>query len=146
MNLDKLIPGAISGLIGGVVMVILDFPFKVLTHSNQGFIDLAQIFIMFQTTKGFISFFVGLIAHLVMTMNFGIIYMYIILKSSERLYLLKGIGLGLTTWFLLIVPTTLFKVPGFTIIPSITAFYHMIVSALFGIITIYAIKLLTKKI
>ncbi len=143
---DKIAAGAFAGIIGALVVTIYDLLFITLfLHQKQGFIYFNKRLIMYDEFYGPIAYIVGLVCHTSLGAMYGIILSYLISKSSESYYLFKGWGIGMGVWIYNIAFTTFFRMPGFVHIKPLPALTHIIGTSIFGITTVYALKLLTHN-
>lgn len=101
--------------------------------------------ITFKPYSGFTAFLVGIISHTIVGTIFGVIFAYIILITSSRYNLIKGLGFGAVLWFLLSGFGTIFRLPLFKNIPPGDAISTFVGALIYGILTAYGLMLLDKR-
>jgi len=76
---------------------------------------------------------------------FGVLFAYIILLTSHRYYVLKGLGYGAILWFLLMGFGTIFNLAQFQDIPPTPALTTFIGALIYGIVLAYNLKIIDKN-
>ena len=139
---DRLVSGALAGSVGAVIQNTYAFIAKSLGFQGPVYIDYGEYLLFYKDQSGPLTSFFGFIGHFVWDIIIGIIFAYLILNTSSRYYLLKGILYGVIVWFLIKAGSTLFKIPEvITVLPHTVAFFFF-GSILFGISLAYTLKLL----
>jgi len=142
---DRFIVGVIAGAVGSILQAVYGYTGKSLGYTDRTFCDFGKAFIMFLPYKGLFADFVGLLSHVGNGIFFGIVFAYLILWTSSKYCLLKGAIYGMTLWHLFFGIGTAFKMPMFHQIPPQSAFFTLIGSLIYGLVTAYTLSLLEKK-
>ncbi len=142
---DRLIAGGFAGAVAGLIQNLYGNLVKFLGVSDRAFADFALVMITFKPYSGFAAFLVGIISHTIVGTIFGVIFAYIILITSSRYNLIKGLGFGAVLWFLLSGFGTIFRLPLFKNIPPGDAISTFVGALIYGILTAYGLMLLDKR-
>lgn len=142
---DRLTPGAIAGITGGIIQIAYGSTLKALKITPTIFTDFAQILILGKPFKGPMAFIVGVVCHLLLAAIFGVVLSYVIKYTTKRFYLLKGLGIGLTTWTFANGTGTFFKMPVFSNLPPWPAIVILGGSTIYGLTTAITLKLVTDN-
>lgn len=142
---DRFAAGAISGMIGSFVQIMYGFITVGLNITDRSFEDFAKIFIMYRNYTGILAFLVGFIAQIVLGALLGIIFAYIIKKTSPDFYYFKGIGYGLFIWVSLGIIGTIYKLPLFHEIPPGPALVTLVGGIIYGWVTSFCFKFINQR-
>ena len=142
---DRMIAGAISGMLASVIQEIYANMTTVLGFSNRDFGDYAGVLVMSQNYQGLLAHVIQLLAHISVGALFGIIFAAVFRYTSSAYWWLKGITYGSILWVLLTGVGTLFKMPMWINIPPRAALDLYLGSVVFGFSTAYILKYLDEK-
>lgn len=142
---DRLTPGAVAGLTGGLIQIIYGSVIKGFNISPYVFTDFGRILILGKHYEGVLAFIVGVVCHLILAIMFGVILSYVIKYTTKRFYMLKGLGVGLVAFTFAGGSGTFFKMPVFSSLPPISAIVILIGSAIFGLTAALTLKLVTDN-
>jgi riboflavin transporter FmnP len=142
---DRLMIGAISGIVGSVAQISFEFLAKAIGFTDRDVVDMAKIFIMYKRYPGIMSTIIGVTAQLLIGAILGIGFAYLIQKFSSNYYYVKGLGYGGMIWVLFATFGSLFKIPLFTIIPPADALSLLLGALIFGFFTSLILKYFEKK-
>ena len=142
---DRLIAGGLAGLAAGITQNIYGVFVKGLGITDRAFSDFAAVVVMHTIQPSLVAGIVGFISHLIVGVMFGVIFAYIILLTSSRYFLLKGLGYGAVLWFLLMGFGTIFDLPLFSNIPPVPALTTFIGALIYGFAVAYSLKLIDKN-
>ncbi len=142
---DRLTPGALAGLIGAFIQIILGLLIKGFRISPYVFTDYGEVLILGKQYIGSLAFFIGAVCHLLLGSVFGILFSFVIKYTTKRFYLFKGLGIGLTVWTIASGSGTYFKMPVFKELHPLQATVILIGSAIYGLTMAYSLKLLTDN-
>lgn len=145
MKHDRFIAGAVAGVSGSVVQNIYGQVVKGLGITDRAFLDFAEAALFGRIYGGFFGFVAGTISHLVFGMFAGMLFVYLLQKTSSNYLYLKGLGLGVGIWFFSFAIGTMFNFPMFTQTPPIPALVIFAGALLWGIVTAFSIKILETK-
>jgi len=142
---DRMIAGAISGMLASVIQEIYANTTTVLGFSNRDFGDYAGVLVMSQNYQGLLAHVIQLLAHISVGALFGIIFAALFRYATSNYWWLKGIIYGSVLWVLLTGIGTLFKMPMWINIPPRAALDLYLGSVVFGFSTAYILKYLDEK-
>lgn len=142
---DRIMHGAIAGLLGAVVQSSFALIAKTLHFTDRVFLDYGEVLIMGRDVGGTASI-IGVVAHLVNAAVWGIIFSYIMRFSKKRYYILKGLGLGIFIWLFSLALATLFKLPLFYIIPTSTAYVLLFGAMIWGLTMSLVYRYFDRKV
>ncbi len=142
---DRLVAGGLAGIIAGLIQYVYGLLTEAIGFTDRSFGQFSEIVLSSRVYTGVLGFIIGLVSHIAVAIMFGVIFAYIIAKTSSRYYLLKGAGYGLVLWFLLSGFGTVARLPLFEDIPPLDASDILIGSILYGLVLAYTLKLLEKK-
>ena len=142
---DRLTPGAVAGLTGGLIQIIFGSVIKGFHISPYVFTDFARILILGKPYQGVLAFIVGVVCHLIMATMFGIILSYVIKYTTKRFYMLKGLCVGLVAFTFAGGSGTFYKMPVFTALPPLSAIVIIVGSSIYGLTTALTLKLVTDN-
>ncbi len=145
MKNDRLLTGALAGLIGSVAQNIYGQIAKGLTITDRAFLDFAEVALLNRTYGGFLGIVTGTLSHLVFGILVGVLFAYLLRKTSSNYLYLKGLGMGIAIWFFSLAIGTLFKLPMFTEIPPGPALTMFVGALLWGAVTAFTLKMLERK-
>ncbi|WP_066633538.1 DUF6789 family protein [Desulfolucanica intricata] len=142
---DRFTAGALAGIAGAVIQDLYSFIIESQGIANRSFSDFGRIMVMLKPYGGTLASIVGFISHITVGILFGILFAYIILKTSDKYYLTKGFIYGLALWFLLLGFGTMWRLPMWTNVPPPTSLAILIGSIIYGLVTAYTLKLLERR-
>jgi len=142
---DRLTPGAVAGITGGIIQVAYGSTLKALKITPIIFTDFAKILILGKPFTGPIAFIVGAVCHLLFAAIFGVVLSYVIKYTTKRFYLLKGLGIGLAAWTFANGSGTFFKMPVFSVVPPLQGLIILVGAAIFGLTSALTLKLVTDN-
>ncbi len=145
MKNDRLIAGAIAGVSGSVVQNIYGQVVKGLGITDRAFLDFAEVALLSRTYSGFFGIVAGIISHLVFGMLVGVLFVYLLQKTSSNYLYLKGLGFGIGIWFFSLAIGTMFNFPMFTETPPVPALVMFVGALLWGFVTAFSTKIIEKK-
>lgn len=139
---DSLVSGAIAGGIGGIGQNIYAYAANLIGYNGPGYVDYGKILIWINNYDGTLANLIGFIGHITWDILLGILFAYIISRTSSRYLITKGILYGAIIWFLIQANSTLFKLPTVTGFEPITMGFFLIGSLFFGLILSYSLSVL----
>lgn len=142
---DRLVAGGLAGIIAGLIQYAYGLITEAIGFSDRSFGQFSEIVLSSRVYTGVLGFVMGLLSHIAVAIMFGVLFAYLIEKSSSRYYLIKGAGYGLVLWFLLSGFGTVAKLPLFEDIPPLPALDILIGSILYGVILGYSLKIIDRK-
>ncbi len=142
---DRLVAGGLAGIIGAALQQAYGLTAKAIGITDRAFIDFAEILVLSRIFTGPLAFIVSSIAHLIVGLFLGAIFVYVIKLTSSNYYLLKGLGYGVVWWMLLMGFGTIFRLPVFSPIPPYAALSTLVGAAIYGLVTAYTLGILDKK-
>lgn len=95
---DYITYGIISGLVGGIIMMILIRPMVWLYVIDKGIIEYVEMIVFGSEKRGFLPHVIGTIGHLLASSIWGIMYSSLYRISPGHRHL-KGFGMGILLWF-----------------------------------------------
>jgi hypothetical protein len=142
---DRVIAGALAGVIGAVLQDIYGCLIKFFGLTDRGFIDFARAVILYNVTDGGIETLLALIAHIIWDLLLGILFVYIIQGTSSSHYYLKALIYGLSLWFIIQAVGTLFRLPMFFHIPACAALLTLIGALIYSFGIAVTLRFFEKK-
>jgi len=140
----KITPGIPAGIIGATILGFYGMTMKAIGFTDRIYLDFAKVIIMSQIHNGMIATIVGWAGHLTIGALFGILMCYFISATSSRFWILKGWGVGISIWFVLLSFGKLFDLPLFYNIPPKSALTLLSGSSLWGLTSVYVLKIITN--
>jgi len=142
---DRLIAGGLAGATGAIIQNIYGHTAKAIGITDRAFMDFAKVLLTFKPYQGVLAFIVGQISHYLVGVLLGIIFVYIIMLTSSRYLVWKGLGYGAILWVLLLGFGTIFRLPLFMNIPPGPALSVFVGALIYGLVTAYTLSLLEKR-
>ncbi|WP_214659145.1 DUF1440 domain-containing protein [Candidatus Formimonas warabiya] len=142
---DRLIAGGLAGIAGAIIQITYGIITEALGITDRSFDEFAKVLIMFKPYKGLLASVVGAISHICIGLVFGVIFAYLILITSSRFLMIKGIGYGAVLWMLLLGFGTIFELPDFKDIPPQPALSIFFGAIIYGSITALTLKYLESR-
>jgi hypothetical protein len=142
---DKMITGAFAGIIGAVLQDIYGYLSKVIGLTDRGYIDFARAVTFYTIKEGPLETIMALIAHIIWDLLLGILFAYIIDRTSKSYYYLKAFIYGLALWFIIQVLGTLFRLPLFFNIPALAALLTLIGAVIYSFGIAYTFSFLERR-
>jgi hypothetical protein len=140
---DRLVAGSLDGVIGAFIQELYAIILKTLEFSDRTFGDLAFILVSQKYQEEVLL--VKIIANAAIGLFFGAVFAYILMLTTSRYYLLKGIFYGVVLWLILSGFGVVFDLPKFKDTPPDIALVTLIGSIIYGVVTAYTLKLLDTK-
>jgi len=142
---DRFTAGAISGIIGAIAQEIYGYIAKASGLTNIAFIDFAEAIIFNAQLKNFIGIIAGIISHLVFGAMLGVLFAYIIYKTSNNYYYFKALGYAAGIWFWSLAFGTMYKINVFNDIQAVPAISVFIGAQVYGLVLAICLKILENK-
>jgi len=142
---DRLVAGGLAGIIAGIIQYGYGMVALRLGITDRIFGQFSDIIFGGLVYSGILGTIISLLTHLAVTITFGVIFAYIIAKTSSRYYLLKSIGYGLLLWFFLSGFGAILRLPLFWHIPVQPALVVLGGAIIYGLALGYTLKLIDKK-
>jgi hypothetical protein len=145
--MDTTKAGAISGAVGAVASVPLGlFEKYILKIVKVSFLDYASVLTVGQGVTDFWHFLVALIGHIVFGSILGIVFAFLINKTTNKDLLFKGAGYGSAIWLFTDGMGSLYKLPLFTAVEPDDCFFILVDAVIYGIVMAYVLQKLTNKL
>ena len=141
---DPIMHGTIAGLVGGIALTFYGLFMKFLHLTDRIFIDYGEIIILGHQSGYFPV--VGVIAHLIHTSLWGVIFSFIMKFGRKKYYVLKGIGLGMVIWLFSLGIATMYKILLFDVIESKVALVLLSGASFYGLIMSLVYRYLDQKL
>jgi hypothetical protein len=142
---DRLVAGGLAGIIAGLIQYVYGLIVLKLGLTDRIFGQYSDVLFSNRVYTGFLGAIMSILTHLAVTLITGVLFAYIIEKTSSRYYLLKGAGYGFVLWFLLSSFGTIYKMPLFTDIPAQSALVVLVGAIIYGIALAYILKIMDRK-
>lgn len=142
---DRLVNGALAGTAGAVVQNTYAFTLILAGYKGPSYVDYGKAIVFYKTIEGPSALALGLIGHFVWNIILGVIFAYIIMLTSSRYYLLKGIIYGLVVWFLIKMGSSMFEIAEIVEINPAAAAVFLSGAILFGVAIAYTLKILDQS-
>ena len=108
---DTTLAGAIAGLVGAVAGSLLGIVLQWLGLTDRTFHDLAQVFILSRVHPGALGHLIGILAHFGVAGLFGAIFAHLIVTTTRKNIIVKGLFVGTTMWLLFVGFGNYFRMP-----------------------------------
>ena len=142
---DRLVAGALAGIIGGTVQYIYGTIIKAIGISGIAFKDFGEIIILSKDLKGLLSSIVGLIAHLTLAALFGVVFAFLIQQTSRNYFWVKTVGFSLAVWFFPLAVGTIFKLPRFSTMKPHESLLILLGALIYSFVTAYVLSLIESR-
>lgn len=142
---DRLVAGGLAGVIAGIIQFGYGMAALHLGITDRIFGQFSDIIFGGQLYRGPLGLLLSILTHLAVTLSLGVLFAYIIAKTSSRYYLVKSIGYGFLLWFFLSGFGTIFRLPLFSGIPIQPALVILVGAILYGLVLGYTLKIIDKK-
>ncbi|ATW23857.1 hypothetical protein [Candidatus Formimonas warabiya] len=136
MNLnDRMTIGFVSGVIGGIAMLIPDFILYRIGVSKTLFLDWSSVLMYGHITKNISEAVLAEASHLVFTGFLGIFFVFLVFRIlNKQNYFLKGLLYSLFVWFTLNALSIFFYLPGLSTSTLGNVITDIIGSAAYGLV------------
>jgi uncharacterized membrane protein YagU involved in acid resistance len=142
---DRLIAGGLAGIIAGLIQYVYGLATQALGFTDRSFGQFSEVVLNLHVYEGILGFIIGVLSHMAVALIFGVLFAYIIAKTSSRYYIIKGAMYGLVLWFLLSGFGSVLRLPNFTKVPPTSELDILVGAVLYGLVLAYTLKLLDKK-
>ncbi len=142
---DRLVAGGLAGIIAGLIQYAYGLTVKGLGLTDRIFGQFSDVIYTARIYTGVLGFILSVLTHSAVSLVAGVVFAYIIEKTSSRYYMLKGAGYGFILWFFLSGFGTIFRLPLFIDIPQISALTILVGAVIYGLVLAYTLKLIDKK-
>ncbi|WP_122627871.1 hypothetical protein [Lucifera butyrica] len=141
---DRFIRGYIAGVIGGIVMVLLDYILFVLGISEARYLDLVAIMIWGYVPLTVFGQSIAQVIQLGHAALVGITFAFLVPVIDNKYLLFKGATYGAVVWFTVFAIGSLYKLSLFYLSSPTNAFSHLITSAIWGVVAAVALTRMEK--
>jgi hypothetical protein len=144
---DRFLIGFTSGVIGGITSALVGISLYILKFTQYRLLDFAATLVLGKMPHQITEIIFGLLLHWGFSGMLGVLFAYLVnhqIITGKYLWF-KGGLLGLGSWFIINVLTTIYKVRGLAVIPVKTAFILATVSAVMGITMALVYEWFMKK-
>ncbi len=145
MKNDRVTAGAISGAIGAVIQNIYGSLAKAVGITDISFVDFAEAIIFNQKLDGISGFIAGTLSHLAFGSMLGVLFGYLISKSSSKYYYFKALGFGIGIWFWSLAIGTMYKINVFDKVKPVPALSIFVGALVYGFVTGYVLKIMERR-
>lgn len=145
MKNDRFTAGAISGAFGAIAQNVYGSSAKAIGITNISFADFSKAILFNQTLAGISGFIVGILSHLAFGSMLGVLFAYLISKSSSKYYYFKSLGFGIGIWFWSLAIGTMYKINVFDKVSPLPAISIFVGALIYGFITGYTLKIIEKR-
>jgi hypothetical protein len=142
---DRFTTGLISGALASIVQIIYGLITKAIGLTDRTFTDFARIYIMYKDYHGVIPFLIGVFTQIILCALIGIVFAFLIEKTSSKYLYIKGLGAGSTFWLLFGMSGTMYRLPLFFELPPKPALVTFIGALIYGLLLAYFLNLIEKK-
>ncbi len=144
---DRFLIGFTSGVIGGITSAIISIPLYFFKFTTLRLVDFAVTLILGKGPHRVTEIIFGLLLHWGFSGMLGVFFAYLVNHQTitDRYLWMKGGLLGLGSWFIINVLTTIFRVKGLGVIPVETAFILAVTSMFMGITMALIFEWFMKK-
>ena len=142
---DRLVAGGLAGMIAGLIEYAYGLIMRRLEFTDRIFGQFSDIVFGGLVYGGIVGAVISLLTHLAVTITFGVLFAYIIQKTSSRYYLIKSLGYGFLLWFFLSGFGTIFRLPLFEDIPAQPALVILGGAIIYGLALGYTLKIIDRK-
>ena len=142
---DKIMMGALAGLIGALVQDLYGYIVKMIGLSDRGFIDFARVVILVNVDGGAMETVSAFMAHLIWDLLLGMLFAYIIKNTPTRYYYLIALIYGLSLWFIIQAAGAVFRLPLFFHIPASAALVTLVGAIFYSLAIAFIIGFLEKR-
>ncbi len=144
--MDKFMKGLTAGIVGGVMMNILDFIFYyIFTIVEIRFLDWASIFTFGRTPNSLIEIIFSLLSHILWTGFLGVLFAFLVPLINSKFLYIKGAFYGFIVGFIIYSIPILFQTPILKNIPTFTAITNTTFGIIFGLTLAYMLKIFDYK-
>ncbi|MCW3489902.1 DUF6789 family protein [Dethiobacter alkaliphilus] len=143
---DRFVNGFLAGLIGGVVMTVLNLiSFYVLGLAQILYLDWASVLIFGYRFATTLEAVIGQIGQLFFAGVVGVLFAYLLAATTSRYYLIKGWVYGLVVWFGSYAITLLYDITPLNPIKPDTVISNMVTASVYGLVLAWSLKKLTDR-
>ncbi len=142
---DRLVAGGLAGIIAGLIQYAYGLIVLILGLTDRIFGQFSDIVFGGRVYSGILGIILSILTHLAVTISMGVLFAYIIEKTSSRYYILKSVGYGFVLWFFLSGFGTIFRLPLFVNIPAQPALVILVGAIIYGLALGYTLKMIDKK-
>jgi hypothetical protein len=144
MMKDRFTNGFIAGLLGGVVMSIMDLVLYYLGVVQILFLDWASVLIFGYRFATLLEAVIGQLGQLFFSAVAGVLFAFLLPLTSSRYYLFKGWVYGLVVWFGTYSITLLFEVTPLIPIKPDTVISNIVMASVYGFVLAESLKRLSN--
>ena len=137
--------GFIAGLLGGIVMSILDLVLFFLGVVEILYLDWASVLIFGYRFATLLEAAIGQLGQLFFSAAVGVLFAYLLSLTSSRYYLFKGWVYGLVVWFGSYSIIQLFKVTPLTPVNPDTVISNIVTASVYGLVLAESLRRLSNR-
>jgi thiamine transporter ThiT len=142
---DRFTNGFIAGLLGGVIIGILDLVLYSLGVVQIPYLDWASVLIFGYRFTTLLEAAISQLGQLLFSAVAGVLFAYLLSLTSSRYYLFKGWVYGLVVWFGTYSITLLFKVTPLIPIKPDTVISHIVTASVYGLVLAESLRRLSRN-
>lgn len=138
--------GFLSGLLAGFVANMVGFvSYNILNLTQLRFLDFAAVFILGRRSANLGELLLALGAQLFFSSLVGVLFSWVVSRSSRDNLTLKAIAYSLTVWFSTYALSVLFKVSPLQGVDLSTAVSNLVTALIYGLVLYFAYEYLGKR-
>lgn len=132
---DRLLRGALAGIIASLCMIAFNFfSYYILHFAQQTWIESLSQLVLGQSPKDILDFIAAFGSFIIWNGFLGAIFVIIVVRKQGGSYLGRAVGYGLIIWFFLLTIGTLYHIETLDMVSSLTVFSNWISITIYGIV------------
>lgn len=141
---DRLVAGGLAGMIAGAVQYAYGLLALNLGMTDRIFGQFSDILFGGQVYTGAVGFILSVLTHLAVSVALGILFAYVIEKTSSNYLIIKSVGYGFILWFFLNAFGTIFRLPLFMEMPAQPAIVILVGAIIYGLVLSYTLRFIDR--
>lgn len=132
---DRLLRGALAGIIASLFMLTWNFFSRYIVHfAKQTWLESLSQLVLGHSPKDIMDFIAAFGSFIIWNGFIGAIFVRFVVPDRDGSYLGRAVGYGFIWWFFLYTIGTMYKITTLNIVASLTVFSNWISVMIFGIV------------
>jgi hypothetical protein len=139
---ERFTVGIIAGIAGGFAKEVSNLvAYYLMGFTKTRFIDFSSVLLYALKPFFWWDTILAFIAQLIFTCCIALLFIHALPFINTRRYILKGVGFGVASWFVIYAAANVYKIPFISGLPWQTAVDNFMGSVLFGLVMVLTIKI-----
>lgn len=143
---DRFARSLVAGFFASIILYSLNmFSYYILDYSQRRFINYAALMILGRIFENYTEFILASLAQISFANSLIVIFSYVILKEKSGNHLLRGLFIGIGSWFAIMSTSYIIGIHKILIMDIDSAISFLISAAIWGILGAWSLHRLDER-